>query len=72
MNDKTVEIEITVSMFSLSPTHGAYINIDSVIDTTALGKLVMYTTLLHYNNMKLKNIECDRGYLGKYFDDLII
>lgn len=72
MNDKTVEIEITVNMFTRSTSHEACINIDSVIDTTALGKLVMYTTLLHYNNMELKNVECDRGYSGKYFDDSII
>ena len=73
MNDKTVEIEITVNMFTRSTSHEACINIelDSVIDTTAFGELSIFSTVLFYSNMKLQNVNCYRCDGGSYFSDVL-
>ena len=76
MNDKTVEIVITVNMFTRSASHEACINIelDSVIDTTAFGELSIFSTDLFYSfysNIKLQNVDCFRCDLGSYFSDVL-
>ena len=71
MNDKTVEIEVTVDMFAISPTHGAYIRIDSITNMTVFGKLSTLTTLMHYNNMKLQDVSCFRGNSVAYFNNIL-
>lgn len=71
MNDKTIEIVITVNMFTLSTSHGAYINIDSVKSTTVFGKLSIFSTVLFYSNMKSQNVNCFRCDLGSYFSNVL-
>lgn len=71
MNDRTVEIEVTIDMFAISPTHGAYIRIDSITNTMIFGKLSTLTTLLHYNNMKLQDVSCFMGNSGAYFNNIL-
>lgn len=76
MNNKTVEIEITVNMFTRSTSHEACINIelDSVMDTTAFGELSIFSTDLFYSfysNMKSQNVNCFRCDLGSYFSNVL-
>lgn len=76
MINKTVEIEITVNMFTRSTSHEACINIelDSVIDTTAFGELSIFSTDLFYSfysNMKLQNVNFYRCDLGSYFSNVL-
>ena len=71
MNNKTVEIVIEVNMFTLSTSHGAYINIDSVKNTTVFGKLSIFSTVLFYSNMKLQNVNCYRCDGGHYFGNVL-
>ena len=72
MNDKKVEIAIQVDMFSISPSHGAYIHINSVTNVTAFGKLGTFSIVLFYSNMKLQDVSCFRGDSGNYFDNIRI
>ena len=71
MNDKTIEIAITVDMFTISPTHGAYIHIDSVTNVTSFGKLGTFSIVLFYSNMKLQDVSCFRGNSVAYFNNIL-
>ena len=72
MNDKTIEIVIAVNMFTLSTSHGAYINIDSVKSTTVFGKLSIFSTVLFYSNMKLQNVNCYKCDGWHYFSKIYL
>ncbi len=72
MNNKTIEIAITVDLFTMSPTHGAYIHIDSIIGATAFGKLGSFSIALFYSNMKLQNVSCFRTDSGNYLSNILI
>ena len=71
MNDKRVDIDIQVDLFAISPTHGAYVHIDSITNATIFGKMATLSTLLHYNNMKLQEVSCFRSNTGKYFYNIL-
>ena len=72
MHNKTVEISITVDMYAISPTHGAYIHIDSITTVTDFGKLATFTVVMSYNNMRLEDVSCFGGTTRKYFTDITV
>ena len=80
MNDRTVEITLTVNMFTtltvnmftVSPTHGAYIHIDSVTNATAFRELGhIFGIALFYGNMGIQDTSCFRSDSGDYFSNTL-